>query len=85
MRHCRRDRSRAGQLQGHDRAHPLVQAAALTFARALREHLAEGLARGQLETVISGVRCLEHLVGLVGPTAAAHAFRQACQEPPAGA
>jgi hypothetical protein len=32
-----------------------------------------------METVISGVRCLEHLVGLVGP-AVAEAFRIACRE-----
>jgi hypothetical protein len=38
-----------------------LQGAALTFARALREHLAVGLAQGQLETVLSGARCLEHL------------------------
>jgi hypothetical protein len=31
-------------------AHPLVQAAELTCARAFREHLAESLGRGQLET-----------------------------------
>jgi hypothetical protein len=57
-----------------------LQAAALTFARALREHLADGLARGQLETVLSGARCLEHLAGLAGPIAAATAFRMACTE-----
>lgn len=55
-----------------------LQAAALTFARALREHLADGLARGQLETVLSGARCLEHLAGLAGPTAAADAWAAAC-------
>lgn len=57
-----------------------LHAAALTFARALREHVAEGLTRGQLETVLSGARCLEHLVGLAGPTAATTAFRTACDE-----
>ncbi len=57
-----------------------LQAAALVFARALREHLAGGLARGQLETVLSGARCLEHLAGLAGPAVAAEAFRAACRE-----
>jgi hypothetical protein len=61
-----------------------LQAAALTFARALREHLADGLARGQLETVLSGARCLEHLAGLAGPAGAAQAFRIACQESQVG-
>lgn len=56
------------------------QAAALVLARALREHVAEGLARGQLENVLSGARCLQDLVGLAGPTAAAAAFAAACQE-----
>jgi hypothetical protein len=57
-----------------------LQAAALVFARALREHVAEGLARGQLETVISGARCLEHLAGLAGSAVAAQAFKTACQK-----
>jgi hypothetical protein len=55
-----------------------LQAAALTFARALREHIAEGFAQGQLETVLSGARCLEHLAGLAGPTVAAAAWASAC-------
>jgi len=59
-----------------------LQTAALTFARALREHLADGLARGQLETVLSGARCLEHLAGLAGPAVAAQAFKAACPTPP---
>ncbi len=58
-----------------------LQAAALVFARALREHVADGLATGQLETVLSGARCLEHLAGLAGPSVAAQAFAVACQEP----
>jgi CspA family cold shock protein len=37
-------------------------------------------AQGQLETVLSGARCLEHLVGLAGPTVAACAFATACRE-----
>jgi hypothetical protein len=57
-----------------------LQAAVLVFARALREHLADGLAQGQLETVLSGTRCLEHLTALAGPAAAAQAFATACQE-----
>jgi hypothetical protein len=44
-----------------------LQSAALVFAQALREHVAEGLARGQLETVLSGAACLEHLRALPGP------------------
>jgi hypothetical protein len=56
-----------------------LQAAALTFARALREHIAEGFARGQIETVLSGARCLEHLAGLAGPTVAAAAWTAACR------
>lgn len=56
------------------------QAAAVVFARALREHLADGLATGSLETVLSGARCLEHLAGLAGPAVAASAFTLACQE-----
>jgi hypothetical protein len=56
-----------------------LQAAALVFARALREHVAEGLAAGSLETVLSGARCLEHLASLAGPTVAAQAFAQACR------
>lgn len=61
-----------------------LQAAALVFARALREHLADGLATGALETVLSGARCLEHLAGLAGPPVAAQAFAAACQEPDHG-
>jgi hypothetical protein len=59
-----------------------LQAAALTFARALREHLADGLARGELQTVLSGAQCLEHLAGLAGPGVAAQAFKAACQGSP---
>ena len=57
-----------------------LQAAALVFARALHDHLADGLVTGQLETVLSGARCLEHLTGLAGPTVAAQAFAQACRD-----
>lgn len=56
-----------------------LHAAALVFARALREHLADGLATGQLETVLSGARCLERLARLAGPAVAAQAFAQACR------
>lgn len=56
-----------------------LQAAALVFARALREHLADGLAAGSLETVLSGVRCLDHLAGLTGSAVAAQAFTAACR------
>jgi hypothetical protein len=62
-----------------------LQAAARIFARALHEHLADGLATGQLETVLSGARCLEHLAGLAGPTVSVEAFAAACQEPDRGA
>jgi hypothetical protein len=55
-----------------------LQAAALTFANALREHLEDGLRQGRLESVLSGARCLEHLVGLAGPAVAAKVWRQAC-------
>jgi hypothetical protein len=48
------------------------QTAALVFARALREHVADGFVTGQLETGLS--RCLEHFAGLAGPAVAAHAF-----------
>jgi hypothetical protein len=41
--------------------------------------VADGLATGQLETVLSGARCLEHLAGLAGPHVAAQAFAQACR------
>jgi len=57
-----------------------LQDAVLVFARALREHVADGLAQGQLETVLSGARCLEHLAGLAGPLIAAQAFAAACEE-----
>ena len=59
-----------------------LQAAALTFAQALREHVADALAQGRLENLLSGARCLEHLVSLAGPTVAAQAFHVACQESP---
>jgi hypothetical protein len=62
-----------------------LQAAALVFARALHEHLADGLAQGQVETILSGARCLEHLAGLAGPIVAAQAFAAACQESERGA
>ena len=56
-----------------------LQDAALVFARALLEHLTDGLATGQLETVLSGARCLEHLARLAGPAVAAQAFAAACR------
>ena len=59
-----------------------LQAAALVYARALREHLADALAQGRLDGVLSGARCLEHLAGLAGPAVAAQAFKAACQQSP---
>jgi hypothetical protein len=53
-----------GDLLAPYRAHPLVHAAALTFARALREHLAEALARGQLVTVARAAGTSQRRVGV---------------------
>jgi len=52
------------------------------IARAYHDRLMEGLAQHRLEAVLAAAHCLEHLLFLAGPTAAAQVFAQACQEAP---
>ena len=55
-----------------------LEAALVVVANGIHEHVTEGLARGQLERLLSGLRCLDHFERLAGPTMAAKVWRQVC-------